>query len=96
MKITFNWKHVDQSDAAEVYAHEKMQKLEKYLHKIISFEMSFELIHGKINANVNINADGTTFNAHNEDKDIHPCIDGLEAKLERQLSKFHDKKTSHQ
>ena len=96
MKITFNWKHVDQSDAAETYAQEKLQKMEKYLHNVISCEMSFEMIHGSIHANLNLHADGANFNAHNEDKEIHSCIDGLEAKLERQLSKFHDKKTSHQ
>jgi hypothetical protein len=46
-------------------------------------------------ANFNLHADNNVFNAHNSNKDIYACIDELENKIERQLSKFHDKKTAH-
>lgn len=95
MNINFTWKHIDHSDAAEAHARDKVQKLEKYLHKIISCEVSFELIHGEVSANINLNADGTTFNAHNSEKDIYTCIDNLITKMDHQLGKHHDKKSKH-
>ena len=95
MNINFTWKHIDHSDAAEAHARDKVQKLEIYLHKIISCDVSFELIRGEENAIINLNADGSTFSAHNTEKDIYTCIDGMIAKMDHQLGKFHDKKTSH-
>ena len=95
MKIKFTWKHIDHSDAAEKYAEEKLERVTKYLHKIVNTDVIFELIHGKVNANLNIHADNTTFNAQNTEKDIYACIDGLEDKILRQVEKHHDKKHSH-
>ncbi|MCB1180115.1 MAG: ribosome-associated translation inhibitor RaiA [Leptospiraceae bacterium] len=95
MKITYTWKHLDHSQAAEEYADSKLERISKYVHKIISCEVSFEKVHGDITANFNLHADGSTFNAHNTNKDIYACIDGLEDKIERQLSKFHSKRAAH-
>lgn len=94
MKIKHTWKHMDRSDAAEEYADKKLEKLGKYLHSVVSCEVSFELIHGSVNMNVNIHADHTSFNAHNANKDIYACIDELDEKLVRQLEKHHDKKSA--
>lgn len=95
MKIKYTWKHLDHSEAAEKYADEKLRRIMKYVHNVISCDVSFEKIHGEINANLNLHADQNTFNAQNKDKDIYTCIDGLEDKIERQLSKFHSKRSSH-
>jgi putative sigma-54 modulation protein len=95
VKIKYTWKHLDRSEAAEKYADEKLQRITKYVHKVISCEVSFEKIHGNISANLNLHADQNSFNAQNTDKDIYTCIDGLEDKIERQLNKFHSKKAAH-
>ena len=95
MKINYTWKHLDHSNAAEEYANSKLERITKYVHKIISCEVTFEMVHDVIQANFNLHADNNTFNAHNSNKDIYACIDGLEDKVERQLSKFHDKKSAH-
>ena len=95
MKINYTWKHLDHSAAAEEYANEKLERITKYVHKIISCEVTFEMEHDNITANFNLHADHNIFNAHNSNKDIYACIDELENKIERQLSKFHDKKTAH-
>lgn len=95
MKISYTWKHLDRSEAAETYANEKLERITKYVQKIVSCEVSFESIHGVIHANLNLNADGTHFNAHNEEKDVYVCIDGLENKILSQVSKHHDKKSHH-
>ncbi|MCE9498947.1 MAG: ribosome-associated translation inhibitor RaiA [Leptospira sp.] len=95
MKINYTWKHVDHSKAGEEYANEKMGKISKFVHNVVSCDMSFELIHGEIHANIKLHADGTDFNAQNTDKDIYTCIDGLESKLQKQLQKFHDKRAAH-
>jgi putative sigma-54 modulation protein len=95
VKIKYTWKHLDRSEAAEKYADEKLQRITKYVHKVISCEVSFEKIHGNISANLNLHADQNPFNAQNTDKDIYTCIDGLEDKIERQLNKFHSKKAAH-
>lgn len=94
MKIKYTWKHMDTSPASEEYADKKLEKINKYVHNIISCEVSFEMIHGQVHANLKLHADHANFNAHNMDKDIYACIDGLEDKIERQLSKFHDKKST--
>lgn len=95
MKIKYTWKHVDRSEAAEDYATKKLDRVTKYLHKVVSCEVSFQMVHGEITANMNVVGDNSSFNAHNTSKDIYACIDGLEDKIERQLNRFHDKKAAH-
>jgi putative sigma-54 modulation protein len=95
MKIKYTWKHLDHSTAAEEYADKKLERMNKFVDKVISTDVSFEKIHGEIHANINFHADNSTFNAHNTDKDIYACIDGLEEKLMRQLNRYHDKKSAH-
>ncbi|MDX1957956.1 MAG: ribosome-associated translation inhibitor RaiA [Leptospiraceae bacterium] len=95
MQIKYTWKHLDHSNSAEEYADKKLERMSKYVHKIISCDMSFEMIHGEINANLNLHADNSSFNAQSKHKDIYACIDGIEDKIERQLSKFHEKKSQH-
>jgi putative sigma-54 modulation protein len=94
MKIRYTWKHMDTSPASEEYANQKMEKMTKYVQNVISCDLSFEMIHGEIHANLNLHADHSNFHAHNSNKEIHACIDGLETKIERQLSKYHDKKAT--
>ncbi|TGN11747.1 ribosome hibernation-promoting factor, HPF/YfiA family [Leptospira ilyithenensis] len=94
MKINYTWKHLDRSEAAETYGNEKLERVTKYVGKVLSCEVSFETIHGEIHANLKLNADGNHFNAHNESKDIYACIDGLEDKILSQVGKHHDKKSS--
>jgi len=95
MKLKYTWKHLDHSDAAEKYCDEKMGRIHKYVQTVVSCDISFELIHGEINANLNLHADSTFFNAHNSNKDIYACIDGLEDKILSQVSKHHDKRSKH-
>ncbi|TGL90122.1 ribosome-associated translation inhibitor RaiA [Leptospira congkakensis] len=95
MKINYTWKHLDRSEAAEKYADEKLERVSKYVQKIVSCEVSFEAIHGEIHSNMKLLADGNNFNAHNQDKDVYVCIDGLEDKILSQTSKHHDKKSQH-
>jgi putative sigma-54 modulation protein len=95
MKIKYTWKHLDRSEAAETYSNEKLERVNKFVQKVISADVSFESIHGEIHANFNLNADGNHFNAHNQNKDIYVCIDGLEDKILSQVSKVHDKKSHH-
>jgi putative sigma-54 modulation protein len=95
MKIKYTWKHLDRSETTEDYANEKLGRLKKYVHEVNKSELTFEKVHGNITANFNLHADHTDFNAHNTDKDIHACIDGIEDKIERQLSHHHDKRTKH-
>ncbi|TGK18597.1 ribosome-associated translation inhibitor RaiA [Leptospira fluminis] len=95
MKIVFTWKNIDRSTAAEDYASKKLERISKYVQKVVSLEISFEQVHGAVNANLNLAADGNKFNAHNEDKDIYVCLDGLEDKIVKQVSKHHDKKAAH-
>lgn len=94
MKINYTWKHMETSEASENYASKKLEKITKYVNNVIACDLSFEMIHGEIHANLNIHADHNNFNAHSVDKDIYACIDGLEDKIERQLSKYHDKKST--
>ena len=85
MKIKFTWKHLDRSEATEEYANDKLGRLKKYVHEVTKSELSFEKVHGNITA---------VFNMHT-DKEIHACIDGIEEKLEHQLSHHHDKRAKH-
>jgi putative sigma-54 modulation protein len=95
MKINYTWKHLDRSEAAESYADEKLERVTKFLKKIVSCDLSFESIHGEIHANMNLHADSSQFNAHASQKDIYACIDTLEDKIVSQVSKHHDKMSRH-
>lgn len=95
MKIKYTWKHLDRSEAAEKYADEKLDRVTKFLRNIVSSDITFESNHGEIQANLNLHADGQTFNAQNTNKDIYACIDGLEDKIIAQVSKHHGKMSKH-
>ena len=95
MKIIYSWRHMDSSKAAEEYCNEKMSRIGKYLHNVENIEISFELAHGEIHAHFKTHADGRDFNADNSNKDIYPCIDGLESKIMKQARRFNDKKYSN-
>ncbi len=95
MKINYTWKHLDRSIPAEEYCDEKIDRVGKFVHKMVSCDISFETVHSEIHANMNLHADGSFFNAHNKAKDIYACIDGLEDKIQSQLSKHHDKNHNH-
>ena len=95
MKIKYTWKHLDRSESAEEYASKKLERISKYVHKITSCEVSFEMVHNEIKVNMNLAADNSVFNAHDVNKDIYSAIDGLDSKIERQLNRFHDKKVAH-
>lgn len=95
MNIKYTWKHLDRSEAAETYCDDKMSRATKFVHNIVNWEISFESIHGEIHANLNLHADSSFFNAHNTNKDIYACIDGLEDKIVAQVSKHHDKMSKH-
>ncbi len=95
MKINYTWKHLDRSESAEAYCDSKMERIIKYVHTIVSCEISFEMVHGQIQANLKLHADSQKFNAHNSGKDIYTCIDGLEDKILSQVSKHHDKMSKH-
>ena len=64
MKIKYTWKHLDHSAAAEEYATKKLERINKYLHKITSCDVSFQMVHGEIHINMNVRGDQSTFNAH--------------------------------
>jgi putative sigma-54 modulation protein len=95
MKINYTWKHIDHSQAAEEYSNDKLNKVTKYVHNIVSCDVSFEKINSEIKANMNLHAGNQFFNAHNSHKDIYACVDGLEDKILSQVSKIHDKRTAH-
>lgn len=95
MELDFYWKHMQSSPATEEYASKKFSKLDKYLHKIISSNMSTELVNGKKKVKLTISADGESFVAESENDDINTCIDQVEEKMGTQLRRYHAKNVRH-
>lgn len=96
MEITVTFRHLDPNDSLKQHAHEKVSRIEKYLHKVteVSVILTLEKRSNIAEVIVNVNRAQITAKAANEDN-MYTAIDLVMDKIERQAKKYKDKITSH-
>ena len=95
MQISLTGHHVDVTDALKSYVDGKFERLERHFDQVINVHviLTVEKLRQKAEATININGASVFADAVHED--MYAAIDGLIDKLDRQVIKYKEKKSSH-
>ncbi|RUO66098.1 putative sigma-54 modulation protein [Pseudidiomarina planktonica] len=95
MQINLTGHHIDITDALRDYVDTKFGKLERHFEQITNVHviLNVEKLNQKAEATVHLNG-GEIF-ADSEHQDMYAAIDGLIAKLDRQVIKHKEKMKRH-
>src|SRR4051812_9658244 len=85
MNITITFRHMEGTDAAKRFAHEKVAKLQKFLRQAMTAQVTLSVEGLEHVADVNIHAGGAHFHAKERSEDMYASIDMVLDKLERQI-----------
>ncbi|MBK8251388.1 MAG: ribosome-associated translation inhibitor RaiA [Polyangiaceae bacterium] len=85
MNITITFRHMDGTDAAKRFAHEKISKLQKFLRQAMTAHVTLSVEGLSQIAEVSIQAGDGHFHASETSQDMYASIDMVVDKLERQI-----------
>jgi len=85
MNITITFRHMEGTEAAKSYAHEKTAKLQKFLRQAMSAQVTLSVEGLDHIAEVGISSGGSHFHAKERSEDMYASIDMVHDKLERQI-----------
>lgn len=85
MRVNFTFRNLEPSDGIKNYAHEKVGKLQKYLHAPLDAEVTLSVERHLQRADVTVAADAHRYAAHEESEDMYASIDLVMDKLDRQI-----------
>ncbi len=95
MQINLTGHHVDITDALKGYVDNKFERLSRHFDHVLKVHvvLSVEKLRQKAEATLHIN--GAKVFADSVHEDMYAAIDGLIDKLDRQVLKHKEKKSSH-
>jgi putative sigma-54 modulation protein len=95
MQISLTGHHVDITEAMRNHVENKFERVGRHFDQVIDVHviLSVEKLRQKAEATIHVNG-GNVF-AETVHEDMYAAIDGLIDKLDRQVLKYKDKKTSH-
>lgn len=95
MQINLTGHHIDVTDALKTYVDSKFERLARHFDHVINAHvvLSVEKLSQKAEATLHVNG-GKVF-ADSAHEDMYAAIDGLIDKLDRQVLRLKEKKTSH-
>lgn len=95
MQISLTGHHLDVTDALKNYVDGKFERLERHFDQVINVHviLTVEKLRQKAEATIHINGANVFADAVHED--MYAAIDGLIDKLDRQVIKYKEKKSSH-
>ena len=88
MKVMVTFRHVRSTDALRQYAEEKIERLERYLHRPMEAHVILEVLKKTQRAEISLNANGTALFGEEETNDLYSAIDLALDKVERQVKKL--------
>jgi putative sigma-54 modulation protein len=90
MRIAFNFRHIDSSEAVKQYATDKLSKVQKYLRAPLDADVTVSTERHLQKIEVRIRCDGHTYVAHEESEDMYASIDMVANTLDRQVRRLKD------
>jgi putative sigma-54 modulation protein len=95
MQINLTGHHVDVTDALKGYVDNKFERLARHFDHVINAHviLSVEKLSQKAEATLHIN--GANVFADSVHEDMYAAIDGLIDKLDRQVLRYKEKKSSY-
>ncbi|HEY3283693.1 MAG TPA: ribosome-associated translation inhibitor RaiA [Armatimonadota bacterium] len=91
MRVQVKGKPVDTSPALESYAEKRLQKLEKYFHRIKVAEVTTSVQRNWHTVEVLVEGDGVYLRAEERCQDMYEAVDLVSKKLEHQVRRFKGK-----
>jgi putative sigma-54 modulation protein len=85
MNITITFRHMEGTDAAKRFAHEKVSKLQKFLRQAMTAQVTLSVEGLEHVAEVAIQSGSAHFHASERSQDMYASIDMVLDKLERQI-----------
>ena len=95
MEISIDGRHVEVTRAIQKYIYSKFAKIERHFDQVfdVHIVLGIEKQRQKVEATVHVA--GTNIHARCEHDDMYAAIDLLLDKLDRQVKKYKEKRTSH-
>jgi putative sigma-54 modulation protein len=87
MKVDFTFKHVDSSEALMEYAHERLDKIEKFELKPMEVHFTISMLKHECIVEVGVIEGRRKFKAEGVSNDFYRSLEMCVNKLHRQLSK---------
>lgn len=85
MNIAITFRQLEASEAVKQYAHEKVSKLQKFLRKPLSAQVTLSLDKLQHVADVHVHAGSEHFHGSERSEDMYASIDKVIDKLDRQI-----------
>jgi putative sigma-54 modulation protein len=85
MRIAFNFRHIDSSDAVKAYASEKLAKLQRYMRSPLDAEVTLSKERHNHQVEVVLRSDGHTYVATEQSEDMYASIDLVTDIIDRQV-----------
>ncbi len=95
MSINITFRHAEASESLKAHATEKVLSLSKYIDGVVDSNIIFTKEKIRCTAEVTMLANGVRVNAKYESGDFHSAIDGVVAKVERQIVRHKEKLKRH-
>ena len=85
MNIAITFRQLEASEAVKQYASEKVSKLQKFLRKPLSAQVTLSLDKLTHIADIHVHAGSEHFHGREESEDMYASIDRVIDKLDRQI-----------
>ena len=95
MTIMVSGRHVSVTDAMKEHAESKLKAILEGRHKITRANIVLDLQKTRHKAEVIVHGKNLNIEASNESYDMYESIDVAMGKIERQISRYFDKKQNH-
>jgi len=92
MKITITFQHLAETDALKTHATERISKLQKFLNKPMTAQVTLSVEGLKHVAYVKITSGSAHFQVSESTEDMYSSIDLATDKLERQMRSPHPRR----
>lgn len=95
MEIRLAVRHFEPQAGFHEEVEDKLNSvIQKYFSRVLESDAVFSLENNRFSGEANVKIKGTSFHAHDEDHNLHQCIEKVVKKLETQMRRYKDKKIS--
>lgn len=95
MTIMVSGRHVSVTDAMKEYAESKLKSILEDKHKITNAKIVLDLQKTRHKAEIIVHGKHLNVEADSESYDMYESIDDAVSKIDRQISRFFEKKQNH-
>jgi putative sigma-54 modulation protein len=95
MQINLTGHHVDITEAMRNYVESRFERLERHFDDVLDAHVVLAVEKLRHSAEATIQVNGGNIHAEATEEDMYAAIDALSDKLDRQILKHKEKKSSH-